>query len=296
MRFEFCAAWAAAPLVVGCTSAVSDPASAGAGDADSARTTSAVVTVERAVDATGASRVDTSARFARVPATTSTQGALRAIGAELDLPAPGSCASITGLAEAPRAPQDAATSGAPVVELVDVGAVTLETGGRETHLVPRQLPDVTDVVSGVVYARGADPALFPSSATYTLHVGGGPEVEAFDVTATAPADPSDVHVSGDDPSTGVAVTAGAPIEVSWATGGAGDVVFIDVQPAGFRCLLDDGAGASADASHATVPASLVDDAGTLTIHRVHREPLAVHGLAGGEIRFDFSRSVAYGRH
>ena len=48
------------------------------------------------------------------------------------------------------------------------------SSGHETHLVPRQLPDVTDVVSGVVYARAADSALFPSSARYLVHVSGGP--------------------------------------------------------------------------------------------------------------------------
>jgi hypothetical protein len=44
-----------------------------------------------------------------------------------------------------------------------------------------------------------------------------------------------------------------------------------------------------------VPASLVDEAGTLVVHRMHREPLIARGLQGGEVRFDFSRSVAYVR-
>jgi hypothetical protein len=275
---------------LGCTGAVAETA---AGDAETARTTSAVVIVERTVDATGAPRVETSARFARVPAGTSARDALRTIGAAIELPAAGTCASLAALAGG------AAGAGAPpVIELVDVGAVSLETGGRETHLVPRQLPDVTDVVSGVVYARAADPALFPSSARYLLRVSGSPDVEPFEVTATAPADPSDMHVAGED-AAGVSVPAASPIDVAWTPSPADDALYIEVQPAGFRCTFEDAAAQggmpAAEGSHATVPASLVAESGTLVLHRVHREALSARGLEGGEIRFDFSRAVAYAR-
>jgi hypothetical protein len=276
-------AFALALPALGCTGAVSDPAT---GDAETARTTSAVVIVERAVDATGTPRVETSARFARVPLGTATRDALRTIGAAFDLPPPGSCAGIAALAGG------AAGGATPVIELVDVGAVSLETSGRETHLVPRQLPDVTDVVSGVVYARTADPALLPASARYLVRVSGSPDVDAFEVVATAPADPADVHVTGED-AAGVSVPAGAPIDVAWTPGVADDSLYIEVQPAGFRCTLEDTAGAPGESAHASVPASLVDEAGTLVVHRVHREVLTARGLEGGEIRFDFSRSIAY---
>jgi hypothetical protein len=274
---------------LGCTGAVAETAT---GDAETARTTSAIVIVERTVDATGTPRVETSARFARVPAGTSTRDALRTIGAAIELPPAGSCASIAALA-------GGASAGVPpVIELIDVGAVSLETSGRETRLVPRQVPDVTDVVSGVVYARAADPVLFPSSARYLLRVSGSPDVEPFEVTATAPADPADVHVAGED-AAGVAVPTASPIEVAWTPSAADDALYIEVQPAGFRCTLEDTAGQvgsqAGEATHASVPASLVDDSGTLVLHRVHREALSARGLEGGEIRFDFSRAVAYAR-
>ena len=275
-------AFALALPALGCTGAVSDPATA---DAETARTTSAVVIVERTVDATSAPRVETSARFARVPLGTATRDALRTIGAAIDLPPPGSCAGIAALA-------GGAAGATPVIELVDVGAVSLETSGRETHLVPRQLPDVTDVVSGVVYARTADPALLPASARYLVRVSGSADVDAFEVAATAPADPADVHIAGED-ATGVSVPAGAPIDVAWTPGAADDSLYIEVQPAGFRCTLEDTAGGPGESAHASVPASLVDEAGTLVVHRVHREVLTARGLEAGEIRFDFSRSIAY---
>ena len=60
-------------------------------------------------------------------------------------------------------------------------------------------------------------------------------------------------------------------------------------------LSDAGLHSDEPRAHATVPASLVDEAGTLVVHRMHREALVARGLEGGEVRFDFSRSVAYVR-
>ena len=290
MHLGRCLAFALAAPALGCTGAVSEPGAAG--DAETARTTSAVVIVERSVDGSGVSRVETSARFVRAAATLSMHEALRAVGASIDLPPAGTCSSIAALAGGSSV---TGAGAAPVIDLVDVGAVTLETSGGETRLVPRQLPDVTDVVSGVVYARAAEPALLPSGARYVLHVSGGPEVEPFEATATAPADPSDVHFGGEE-ATGVPVAATTPVDVAWTPGGADDTIYVDVQPSGFRCTLEDAPGVAGDAAHASLPASLVDEAGTFVVHRVHREGMAARWLEGGEIRFDFSRSVSYARH
>jgi hypothetical protein len=272
--------------VLGCTGAVSGNATAG--DAE-ATTTSAVVIIERTVDATAGARAETSARFFRVPARSSLPEALRTIGAAVDFPAPSTCASIAALGNG------WAASGATEIELADVGAVSLEANGRETHLVPRQLPDVTDVVSGVVYARAAEPALFPTSARYVVHVGGGADLDPFDVSATAPADPGDVHIAGEDPIAGVTVAPGAAVELSWTADGTDDLLYLDVQPAAFRCALADGTSSADEHAHATVPAALLDESGSLVLHRVHREALVARGIENGEVRFDFARSVPYFR-
>jgi hypothetical protein len=278
----------AAPAM-GCTGAVSDPTVPG--DAEPS-TTSAVVIVERTIDPAGGPRADASARFVRVSAPSSARDALRTIGAAVDLPLAGTCVSLSALAGvAPGTPVVAASW----VELVDVGAVSLEVNGHETHLAPRQLPDVTDVVSGVVYARAADSALFPSSARYLMHVSGGPDVEPFDVSATAPADPADVHIGGEDSATGLVVAAGVPIPIEWTPDGSDDALYVDVQPAAVRCALENGQHSAEGLARTTVPASLIDETGTLVVHRMHREALVVRGLEGGEVRFDFSRSVAYVR-
>jgi hypothetical protein len=67
---------------------------------------------------------------------------------------------------------------------------------------------------------------------------------------------------------------------------------VDVQPAGVRCTLGDGA-TDADPTHATLPLSLLGSEGTLVVHRLHREILPAAAIAGGEVRFDFARALAY---
>src|SRR5258708_251013 len=146
---------------LGCAGNVSGPGV----DAEVATTTSAVIVVERAIDEADGSRAEGSARFVRVRAPASVDDALRAIGASLELPARGACASVASLGG-----RFARGEPMAVVELIDVGAVSLEAAGAQTHLLPRQLPAVTDIGSGVVYGRATEPALLPASTRYIGHV------------------------------------------------------------------------------------------------------------------------------
>jgi hypothetical protein len=282
MRLALLALLPLAPAALGCAGAVSGAADGV--DAEASTTTSAVVAVERTADSTEGSRAEASARFIRVVAPSSTDEALRAIGASLDLPASGSCAAITSLA-------GTSATQAPVVELLDVGGITLEADGVETRLAARQLPDVTDVVSGVVYARATDPSLLPASASYVIHVAGGEGLEPFELTAAAPGDPGDVHVVGEDVP-GTLVATGTTIDLSWPSAAdlADDVVYVDVRPNGVRCVLD-----GATAGHGSVSTLFLDEAGTLVLHRLRREPLSARGIDSGEVRFDFARTIAYVR-
>ncbi|HEY3818664.1 MAG TPA: hypothetical protein VGL81_15935 [Polyangiaceae bacterium] len=282
MRLSLLALLAASPTALGCAGAVSGTADGV--DAEPTTTTSAVVAVERTADSAEGSRAEASARFIRVVAPSSTDDALRAIGASLDLPPGGTCAALTSLAGAPG-------TLVPVVELLDVGGVTLEADGVETRLGARQLPDVTDVVSGVVYARATDPSLLPTSTRYVIHVAGGQGLEAFDLTAAAPGDPGEVQVTGEEVP-GTLVASGATVDLSWPAdvGVADDVVYVDIRPNGVRCVLDgDRAG------HGSVSTLFFDDAGTLVVHRLRRQPLSARGIDSGEVRFDFARTIAYVR-
>ncbi len=284
MRLLSLALLALLPAAVGCTGAVS-PGAEGA-DAVGVVTTSALVTVERTSDGTSGTsgtRAEISGRFLRVVGAASSADALRAIGAALDLPAAGACVAQGSRGLAAAAPL-------PLVELVDVGAVSLEAAGVETRLLPRQLPDVTDIVSGTLYARAADPSLVPDSTRYTVRVGGRDGFEPLVASALAAGDPSAIRVAGED---AAGLTAsGASIELTWPASGAGsdDVVYVDIRPAGVRCTLG-------EQGHGSLSTLLLDESGALVIHRLRREPLPAHarGLDSGELRFDFARSLPYVR-
>jgi hypothetical protein len=267
---------------IGCAGTVSSGADGV--DAEAAARTTALVSVERTSDPMVGSRAEASARFLRVLAPASADNALRAIGAALELPAAGACAAITS-----RAGDGPAR--VPMVELLDVGGVVIEAGGIETRMSPRQLPDVTDVVSGVVYARGADPALLPDSARYQIRVAGNAGFEPFTVSASAAGDPAEIRVAGEDEA-GTVIATGANLEVSWPGTGGDDVAYLDVRPVGVRCTLGTFGG---EVARAIVSTLLLDDAGTLVVHRLHREALRAQSIESGEIRFDFARTLAYVR-
>jgi hypothetical protein len=262
---------------VGCAGTV-------AGTADTADaetlTTSAIVVISRTSDASKGSSAEASARFIRVAAPTSTQDALRAIGAALEVPARGSCASVATLAASPTAPM-------PAIELLDVGMVSLEAGGMQTRLLPRQLPDVTDVVSGVVYARATEPSLLPAATPYVVHVSGAADLTPVDLTATAPSDPSEVRIAGEDAG-GVVVASGPWVTFSWTPEAADGLLYVDVRPNGIRCAFE-------DVGVAAISSLYFSSEGTLVVHRVHRERLRAPGIDATEVRFDFARTVPYAR-
>jgi hypothetical protein len=292
-----CVCAAVGGVSTGCTSAVAG----GQPGVDAETTvTHAVVLVERTADAADGTRAAASARFARAAAGASSGDTLRAIGANLELPARGSCANI-------RPGDSLGTTADPVpfVELLNVGRVSLDVAGSSTSLVPRQLPYVTDVVTGTVYAKAAEAALFPASAQYRVHATGTPDVPAFDISAIAPAEPTDVVIA-QETSPGSVTALGPTVDFSWPRASA-DLLYVEVQPApsalavpAIRCVLgEDGVSAAAAAddglAHASIPASLLDDAGSLVLHRVHSEPLQLRGVDDGELRFDFARVVGYVR-
>ena len=335
MRFSPLAFLSFAPVVFGCTSTVAG--SPDAVDAETTTETSAIVVIARTSDAARGTSAEASARFLRVASPSSAVDALHAIGAALDLPSRGACASIVSLAGTAGLPGvKAPAAHPPLVELVDVGDVSLEVDGEITRLLPRQVPDVTDVVSGIVYARGtfrprsggagdvpSGPSLLPPATRYIVHVAGGHDLGAFDVAMMAPRDPSEVRIAGE---TAQALELGSSdgVAFSWTPDGPDDLVYVDVRPESaslrsttppsadvpsrsttppsadvpsapaerapneaVRCVLD-------DAGHGVVSTLFFEDAGTLIVHRVHRERLRARGISG-EVRVDFARSLPYAR-
>jgi hypothetical protein len=313
---------AVAPLATGCTGTVGgSPGTSGApastADADSV-VTQALVLVERTIDTSEGTRAAASARFARVTAGVTPTETLRALGSSLDLPAAGSCQGIyPGLAVGAPAPTEVASpTGATFVELLDMGRVSVETAGATTSLLPRQLPYVTDVVTGTVYARAVEATALPAATPYVVHVAGvagvagagtGGDVmngSGFDVVALAPQDANDIAIA-QETAPGKITASGPTLDFSWpapaglpaAAGSTSDILYVEVQPAGARCTLGTVAN-GASTGHASITTSLLDDSGSVVVHRVHAQPLDAlpqRGVDGGELRFDFARVVAYAR-
>jgi len=233
-------------------------------DAQSTSVTGVVV-VERASTGDDAVRGEASARFVRLRGAID-ESALRLVGASLDLPLVGQCAQ-----------QRDPTSARSVV-LLDVGAVSIEALGTGQHvgLSPRQVPDVVDLVSGTMYSARIDETLVPSSSDVAVLVSGSADVPAFSVRAKTPDVPANVHVAALDPSS---------LDLTWTAGSASDAIYVDVGT--LRCTFgDDG--------HAVIPV-IPSDGEAVNVHRVRREQLSIPGLDGGELRFDFARTVTYRR-
>jgi hypothetical protein len=215
----------------------------------------------------------------RMNARATAEEALRVVGANVDFPALGTCLSLATLGSKSASPTGAN------VQLVHVGNVSLEANGLQTSLAARQIPDIVDLVSGVVYARATEPELLPARARYVLSVSGASDAEPFTLAANAPADLGDVRIAHST----------SALDLAWEPGHVGDMVYVDIIAAEgtkmptVRCAFADG-------GKATLAGALLPDDGTLSIHRLHTEHFRTRAIDSGEMRFDFARVVAFSRH
>jgi hypothetical protein len=294
-------------------------------------------------------RASAVARFIKMRTGSLDEQTLRMVGATLDLPALGTCDQATAASPELLAP---ASSDAPsaddalaprAVELLDVGALTVEANGSRTTLEARALPDIVDLVTGVLYSTRAstrttppDVDALPGRGGYVLRSSGSSAtadaehtVPAFAVTATAPGEPDELKIDGQDARAvdGVVLAAGGRVDLAWQVSEPSDpddVVYVEIvagsaanteQNAGaanVRCLFADRGAASLPASAFVTgasPTTATGEAeraelthGTLIVHRVHREAFQVQShvtsqpaIASGIIRFDFARATEFSR-
>ena len=269
---------AAAAAGLGCSANV---VAAPEPDAESGPTSAAFVEITRTSAGDGSRTV---ARFARVRGGTLGDGEMDLLRVGLALPPVDSCAVANPARSGREGPSPRA------VELADVGALSVEAGGATSILTARQLPDVIDLVSGVVYWGEAP---LPSRGRYELRATGRAELDAppFVIAAQSPGEPQDVRVAGQS---GAQITLPAgSVDLSWEPGSTDDLVYVDIAARGqptTRCAFADG-------GRAAIPSSAIAQAeeGTLAIHRVHREGFRVRGVDRGEVRFDLARVVGFKR-
>jgi hypothetical protein len=264
--------------LVACVGAAPE-SSTDSGAETTSSTATAIVAVERTSGPGDAVRGDAViARFVRVKQGAVDDPALRMAGVAEDIPVPGAC----------FAPSDTT----PViqgrgVELLDVGQIVLTSeDAKSTVLLPRSMPDPAGVVSGVIYSsRSAD--VFSSGSRVSLRSNGGSDLlDGFTVSATAPRDVADVHVTS--------VPSG--LDVSWDAEGADphDLVYVDVLSPAPRVVMR---CTSIDAGRLLVPAGSIAgiDEGQLAVHRLHKESFKAKGIEPGEVRFDIAKIVTFRR-
>lgn len=277
-------AFVAAPTMVGCTVS---PSSDSVDAESAAQSSAAIVIVERTAGPGDAVHGDdVVARFIRVQGSID-DATLRVVGVSTEIPAVGTCVDVEGNGVA-RAPGATTARG---VELLDVGAVTLEDPqappGKNTELLPRVMPDPAGVVSGVIYSARANDAFTPGSGL-RLRASGGPDAtEGFVAQFRAPRDVANARV----------VVGAGGVDVTWDASEAEprDLVYVELlTPSSTtvrRCT-------SLDAGHLFIgfgDATTALDEGQVVVHRLRREPFQGKGVPDGEVRFDVARILTYTR-
>lgn len=230
------------------------------------------------------------AGFMQVPADVDVGSARQLIGLELALPDMSQCVTRT---RAGDADQPVATS--ERLELLDVGDVSLVADGKSTTLAPMAFPTVTDLISGVLYTtRDLSAEPLPAGVQYSVRTAGG-AVSAVDLNGSAPSELAGVTVGGVPLADVTRISPSAPIDLTWAVGDAGDVVYVELSADGSDpavCAFQDDFGVG------SVPAGAFAGSGPgrFSLHRVRAREFASDDIESAELRFDFELAavVSYG--
>ena len=200
-----------------------------------------------------------------------TPEAVRATGGTFELPALGQCSPLDAHATGQVAP----------VELVAAGTTTLLQGESVVDLVPRSVPDMSDLVSGFVYSKTADLAAGPA----TLLLAGTTEPIAIELPAAL----TNVAVEGQRSALDLEGASSA-VHVTWDTAAASheSLVVADVHgaPIATRCTLEDtGAG--------ELDRSLFGAQGTLVLRRLVHVELEREPFQRVVVDSETSRTLPY---
>lgn len=232
-----------------------------------------------------ATRTHASAYFLRMASSTDEALASDLLGASLAIPPLNQCERIS-LFEEDRGMPLAAIG---PIDLVDVGAVTIEAGRERAPLAARAFPDVVDLISGVVYTTRDAAEAFPAPSVYRFELTGSAQFAPTSIETTAPALPDEVQVASQPLGAEPVVIGREDLAMSWAPGSLEDLVYVDLtsyEPSRLvrvRCTF-------ADEGRATIPAWALPqaEAAGIALHRVQKQPVIADGFDKGEVRFDLA--------
>ena len=281
-RAGWCAVGLLGLLAAGCQIETDPPADT------EARTTHAVVTIERSEAADGTnSKAEALAGFLELPALADAHSVLQLVGLGLDLPEPGAC--TLGSEPVAAGPLTETAS----VEFVDAGAVELEVSGARERLAPYAFPTVTDSISGVLYTsrdRTADP--LPSGSRYTLSAGG----LGIRASLDAPQALSGITINGTPFAEVASVSTASPLDLTWdvdtarASAAPGDIVYVELTASGSARRVICSFGDELGAGSVPTEAFATEGSGLVLVHRLRAHEFDV--LDGdsnrGQLRFDFA--------
>lgn len=262
-------------LGVGCTGAGPDAVL----DADVSSRTQGIVFVER-VDDGGGARVHVGGRFFR------SQG-VRAESLAALVGAPPSTA--TGGCTERGAMGEGLDSTQAEVQLLDVGAIDARADALVARMSPHRLPDLWNVVSGVVY--GLDGEL-PTGAWQFSGAGDPTTLRgAFDVSGAPPEPMAELRI-GDDtlplgPGAAVTLPRRGGLSLRWTRGASTDRVAVVFEGAGtLSCSARDDGAFDLDAAQVDRVRELLRQGGTLAVHRLRVIPFVMSGIDRASLIFD----------
>lgn len=265
-------------------------------------TTQAIVLVERTAADGQFVQTNVSAKFMRLGTNADPELAERVVGGSwLDLPPDGECrpfnafgSVVAGTDETP------ALSGLGVVELLDVGDLSITAESTSMPLATRAFPDVGGLISGVFYTSRDARSDLPAPGRYVLESSGSTTLDKFSIGADAPANPESVRLGTVDLSEGVILEEGVATNLSWrmseqtADGKKheDDRIYVDLTAlsgTGIRCTFK-------DLGEAVLPANVTTNKtwGALptvvnvSVHRTRKGQFMAAGIDDAELRFDFS--------
>lgn len=246
--------------------------------------THVVATLERQTVSGQATQGDLSILLSvlRIPQSLNGDRLLRLMGLRADLPPPGSCEVIDLTNRA-----SPSLSSVERIEFLDVGDVSVVSGGRSMRLARQAFPTVTDFIAGVVYtSRDKNDGQLPLDAGVLIRARGSGKIRPFAVEIAHRPALNQVLLDGAPFSSVHRLSVVNGFELRWDAGAAGDVLWLEWSANDGRkmvsCAFDDAAGL------ARVPGGMTDEFGEsrLTLHRLHSARIDVPAVDAAEIQFD----------